>query len=253
MLYVSIRSRALDFSVRPPFLRSTPKRSCIACLPPCVRRPAATGPVRRRRVVPATMTWDYQRGFVESYPASRRVVVILSLPRSPCSARRSDTFLSLGPWTRPDPRQLCKTPCGGKQSPIRKKSFRSDGVLLRRWQGSVVWAQPRILASTSRRRIQHFHPCTHVPRPRLRPAGPSSNRSLLGCVAWWAPTGVTAFSMPTVGASSRGKKCHFDRGWEGLIIAESSPGLRRGDAAALRYQHLLLLSLMYHQRQILVG
>ena len=95
--------------LRPPFLRSTPKRSCIACLPPCVRRPAATGPVRRRRVVPATRA-DYQRGFVESYPASRRVVVILSLPRSPCSARRSDTFLILGPWTRPDPRQLCKTP-----------------------------------------------------------------------------------------------------------------------------------------------
>ena len=133
------------------------------------------------------------------------------------------------------------------------QSIRSDGVLLRSWQGSVVWAQPHILASTSRRRIQHFHPRAHVPRPRLRPAGPSSNRSLLGCVAWWAPTGVTAFSMPTVGASSRGKKCHFDRGWEGLIIAESSPGLRRGDAAALRYQHLLLLSLMYHQRQILVG
>ena len=89
--------------------------------------------------------------------------MILSLPRSPCSARRSDTFLSLGPWTRPDPRQLCKTPCGGKQSPIRDKSFRSDGVLLRRWQGSVVWAQPRILASTPRRRIQQFpllHPRT---------------------------------------------------------------------------------------------
>ena len=84
-----------------------------------------------------------------------------------------------------------------------------------------------------------------LPRPasftRLRPAGPSP-RSLLGCVAWGAPTGVTAFSVPTVGASSRGEKCHLDRGWEGLINAESSPGLRRGDAAALRYQHLLLLS-----------
>ena len=122
----------------------------------------------RRQVVPATITWDYQRGFVESYPTSRRVVVILSLPRSPCSARRSDTFLSLGPWTRPDPRQLCKTPCGGKQSPIRRKSFRSDGVLLRRWQGSVVWAQPRILASTPRRRIQQF--------PLLHPRSAS-----LGC------------------------------------------------------------------------
>ena len=48
------------------------------------------------------------------------------LPRSPCSARRSDTFLVLGPWTRPDPRQLCKTPFGGKQSLTRESSFRSN-------------------------------------------------------------------------------------------------------------------------------
>ena len=102
------------------------------------------------------------------------------MPRSPCSARRSDTFLSLGPWTRPDPRQLCKTPCGGKQSPIRKKSFRSDGVLLRRWQGSVMWAQPCILASTS----TSPHPTVPTPAPAfrvpwLRPAGLSSLRGVI--------------------------------------------------------------------------
>ena len=179
MLYVSIRSRALDLSFVPPSFDPLPRRSCSACLPPCVRRPAATGPVRRRRVVPATRA-DYQRGFVESYPASRRVVVILSLPRSPCSARRSDTFPSLGPWTRPNPRQLCKTPCGGKQSLIKKKSFRSDGVLSRRWQGSVMWAQPRILASTS----TSPHPTVPTPAlayhfPRLRPAGLSSLRRVI--------------------------------------------------------------------------
>ena len=59
-MLTSHRSRALDISSRPPFLRSTPRRSRIACLPPCVRRPAATGPVRRRRVVPAARA-DYQR------------------------------------------------------------------------------------------------------------------------------------------------------------------------------------------------
>ena len=174
MLHVIIRSRALDFSSRPPFLRSTPRRPRIAFLRPCVQRPAATGPVRRRRVVPATRA-DYQRGFVESYPASRRVVVILSLPRSPCSAHRSNTFLSLGPWTRPDPWQLYKTPLR-KMSPTREESFRSNVVLLRRWLGSVVWTRPCIPVSTSRRRIQPF-PFLR-PRPasitRLHPTGSSS-------------------------------------------------------------------------------
>ena len=126
---VSVYALALWTSASSPL---PPKRSCIACLPPCVRRPAATGPARRRRVVPATRA-DYQRGFVESYPASRRVVVwLLSLPRSPCPARRSDTLLALGPWTRPDPRQLCKTPCGGNQSPIRRGPSVATCVLLRR-------------------------------------------------------------------------------------------------------------------------
>ena len=67
---------------------------------------------------------------------------------------------------------------------------------------------------------QHFalpHSTFPIPAPafrvpRLRPAGPSPTRLLLGCEAWGAPTGVTAFSVPTVGASSRGKKCHSDRG-----------------------------------------
>ena len=71
-------------------------------------------------------TWDHR------YVKDVEVISCLQghgcgiLPRSPCSARRSDTFLVLGPWTRPDPRQLCKTPFGGKQSPTREKSFRSD-------------------------------------------------------------------------------------------------------------------------------
>ena len=59
-------------------------------------------------------TWDHR------YVKDVEVISCLQghgcgiLPRSPCSARRSDTFLSLGPWTRPDPRQLCKNPFGEK-------------------------------------------------------------------------------------------------------------------------------------------
>ena len=163
---VSVYALALWTSASSPL---PPKRSCIACLPPCVRRPAATGPVRRRRVVPATRA-DYQRGFVESYPASWRVVVILSLPRSPCSARRSDTFLDLGPWTRPDPRQLCKTPCGGKQSPTEEESFRSDGVLF--VGGKVVWCglSPAYWPALHVAASNNSYSCTRVPRPSAAPS-----------------------------------------------------------------------------------
>ena len=173
------------------------------------------------------------------------VVWLLSLPRSPCPARRSDTLLALGPWTRPDPRQLCKTPCGGNQSPIRRGPSAATCVLLRRWLGSVMLTRPRVPVSTSRRRIQRFRSCSRVPSP---PLGCAPSRPVTHpLVAWLCNVGGTnrcnGILMPTVGASSRGKRCHVDRGWEGLINAESSPGLRRGDAAALRYQHLLLSSL----------
>ena len=190
MLHVIIRSRALDFSSRPPFLRSTPRRPRIAFLRPCVRRPAAAGPVRRRRVVPAARA-DYQREVVESYPASGRMVVLLSLPRNPCSARRSVVaLLSLGPWARPDPRQLYKTPLGkvepgqGGIPPQRRLCFCVGGKVV--WCGRGPAYRPALHVAA----FSISHSCARVPRPSAAPGRPVIHP--LGCLALvrggWAPT-----------------------------------------------------------------
>ena len=164
MLHVIIRSRALDFSSRPPSFDPLPSGPALPSF-----LPACNGQLQQDLSDGAGWFLPHVRiinvKVVESYPASRRVVVILSLPRSPCSARRSVSSF---------PRPLALGPAlilGNSVKPpveeSRARSGRSPSaatfVLLRRWQGSVVWAQPRILASTPRRRIQQFpllHPRT---------------------------------------------------------------------------------------------
>ena len=110
------------------------------------------------------------------------------LPRSPCSARRSDTFLDLGPWTRPDPRQLCKTP-PWEESRARPGRSPSAATFVLLCRGEVVWC------GRGPRSGQHFTlphstfptrvPASHV--PWLHPAGPRSTRS----VAWLCSGGGT--------------------------------------------------------------
>ena len=75
-------------------LPSVHSQAAPHCLPSSLRATASCNRTCPTAPGGSCHTCGLSTKVVESYPASRRVVVILSLPRNPCSARRSlDAFL----------------------------------------------------------------------------------------------------------------------------------------------------------------